>query len=189
MAEFNAAHALRHAAERNDQMLSGEKVVPVLAAVVAVLAATATLFANHRSISALAQKNEAIVYLSKSADQYNYYESKRIKIIVNSAFLSAGLNIDPAHRASMTAQLAKDQSQTPAALKKAQEYQAASDDHMGQSERFMASYEKHEVAATLFEVSIVLISITALTRTRVLLMIAIGATLVGVGFFLAGLLL
>ena len=47
----------------------------------------------------------------------------------------------------------------------------------------MKAYEKFEVATTLFEVSIVLVSITALMRTRAMLFVAAGATLVGIVFF------
>jgi len=58
---------------------------------------------------------------------------------------------------------------------------------MQTSNRFMGSYENYEVGATLFEVSVVLVSITALMRTKLFLLLAGGATLVGLGFLAVGL--
>jgi hypothetical protein len=189
MAEFNAAHAMHDASQRYEQIASGDKLVPVSAAVIAVFAALATLFAHHSSTSALAQKNEAILYQSKAADQYNYYESKRIKVQLNQALIDAGLARNgTAGRRAMEARMKKENTQAATILKKAQALDAASVTRVDRSERFLNSYENHEVAATLFEVSIVLVSVTALMRSKVLLLVAGGAMLVGLGFFTVGLL-
>lgn len=184
MGELNVAHVLEEAKERTEQIAAGEKLVPVMAAVIAVFAALATLFANHSSITGLATKNEAILAMNKASDQFNYYESKRIKVQVNQSLLSAGLVTSAAARASMEASIAKENVQAQSILKDAQALQRQSDDQYERSERFMQSYEKFEVSATLFEVSIVLVSITALMRTKVLLWVGGGATLFGIIFFI-----
>jgi hypothetical protein len=188
MADFDTAHALREAEERREQIESGDKLVPVLAAVIAVLAALATLFAHHSSISALAQKNEAVLYEAKAADQYNYFESKRIRVQLDQALLDSGVvESGTSAQRNMQTRMARENSQANAILAKAKALEGQSDVGMIRSERFMGSYESYQIAATLFSVSIVLVSITALMRTRVLLFIAGGATLVGLGFFGAGL--
>lgn len=188
MAEFNAANAINEANERAEQLAEGDKLIPVLAAVIAVFAALATLFANHSSITGLAKKNEAILAMNKAADQWNYYQAKRIKLEVNNAFVRSGTVTSPAGLKLMEATVAKQNTESQAVLTDAQELQRQSDDEYEVSERFMQAYEKYEVSATLFEVSIVLVSITALMRTKVLLFVAGGATLVGVAFFTVGLL-
>jgi len=189
MADFNAARALDEAKERHEQLRSGEKLVPISASVIAVLAALATLFANHSSVSALAAKNEAILAMSKASDQYNYYESKRIKVQLNQGLTTAGVVRDSGAANQMRAAAQKDDSQAKSILKDAQSLQKESDEHYMRSEQYMQSYEKYEVAATLFEVCVVLVSITALMRTNVLLFVAGGGTLAGLAFLAQGLLM
>jgi hypothetical protein len=186
MAEFNATRTLDEVKERAEQLASGEKVVPVLAAIIAVFAALATLFANHSSITGLATKNEAILAMNKASDMFNYYESKRIKVQLNQAIINAGVVKSDAGLQKMQALMKKENTQAGDILKNAQNLEKVSDDQYQRSERFMQSYEKYEVSATLFEVSIVLVSVTALMRTRALLLVAGGATIVGIVFFLVG---
>jgi Domain of unknown function (DUF4337) len=186
MAEFNPARAVKEARERTEQLTEGDKLVPILAAVIAVFAALATLFANHSSVTGLAKKNEAILAMNKAADQWSYYQAKRIKLEVNKALLLSGAASSAPGRTQMQNTVTKEDKASKAVLLDAQTLQKSSEDEYENSERFMQSYEKFEVAATLFEVSIVLVSITALMRTKVLLWVAGGATLVGIIFFLQG---
>lgn len=189
MSDFNPARAVRDASQRYEQIASGEKLVPVSAAVIAVLAALATLFAHHSSTFAISQKNESILYQSKAADQYNYFESKRIKAEINQSLIDSGLvkSGTAAHRA-MLARISKENAEGGVVLKKAKALEAKSGDYLDRSERFMVSYENYQIAATLFEVSIVFVSITALMKSKVLLYVAGGATLVGLVFLAVGLL-
>jgi hypothetical protein len=186
MAEFHAAHTLNEAKEREAQLIEGEKLVPILAAIIAVFAALATLFANHSSMSGLATKNEAILAMNKSADQWNYYESKRIKVQLNQALINAGVVENTSGLKKMQALMNKEDTQAQGILKNAQGLQKESDDSYQRSERFMQSYEKYEVSATLFEVSIVLVSITALARLKPLLYVGCGASVIGLIFFAQG---
>lgn len=186
MAEFDAAHVLNEVKERGEQVEKGEKLVPILAAVIAVFAALATLFANHSSISGLATKNEAILLQSKASDEWNYYQAKRLKYEISSAFVLSGAAISKAGLSKLQSNAAKEDTESQDVQKDAQRIEAQSDDEYERADRFMQSYEKYEVAATFFEVSIVLVSITALMRTKVLLYVGCGATLVGIGFFIQG---
>ena len=186
MPEFNAGHALDEAMERHEQIAQGGILVPIAAAVIAVFAALATLFANHNSIAGLAEKNEAILYQIKSADQYGYYESARIKGHVYQALLGSGLVGAAGAKAQMQSTIGREQIKAGKILKIAQEDDVSAAEHFKDSEGYMKAYEKFEVATTLFEVSIVLVSITALMRTRAMLLVAGGATLVGIVFFALG---
>ncbi|HEY9180282.1 MAG TPA: DUF4337 family protein [Candidatus Baltobacteraceae bacterium] len=186
MAEFDAAHVLNEAKERGEQLERGDKLVPILAAVIAVCAALATLFANHSSISGLATKNEAILTKSKAVDSWNHYQAKKIRLEVIQALVNSGVATNPKGLAKMNATIAHETSSSNAVLADAQKLDAQSDDEYESAERFMQSYEKYEVAATFFEVSIVLVSITALMRTRVLMYAGCVLSLVGVVFFIQG---
>lgn len=186
MGEFNAAHALGEVKERNEQLTEGQKLVPILAAVIAVFAALATLFANHSSISGLNTKNEAILAMNKATDTWNYYQAKRIKYEVNNALILSGAVTSAGGLKAMQRTAAKEDADSHTVRDDAQKLQRESDEHYERSERFMQSYEKYEVSATLFEVSIVLVSVTALMRTKALLWVAGGATIVGIAFFAQG---
>lgn len=187
MADFNAAQVWREVQDRGREVASGQRLVPVLAAIIAVLAALATLFAHHSSISAIAQKNEAILYQSKAADQYNYFESKRIKAQLDQGLIDSGIVARGTQgRRALENRIALENSQANSVLVKAKALETQSDEGLERSDRFMVKYENYEIAATLFEVSIVLVSITALVRTNVLLLLAGVATLVGLGFFTTG---
>lgn len=189
MSEFHAARVLDEATEREEQVERGQRLVPILAAIIAVFAALATLFANHSSITGLATKNEAILSTAKATDTWNYYQAKRLKIEVNRALMLSGAVSNAAGLKTMQQTVAKENAASQNLLKQAQQYDAESDDHYDRSERVMQSYEKFEVAATLFEVSIVLVSLTALMRTKAFLFVAGGATLAGIVFFAQGSLL
>lgn len=186
MGEFHAGQALEEAIERHEEAGRGDRLIPISAAVLAVLAALATLFSNHASNGLIAQKNEAILWQSKATDSYNYYEAKRIKLEVNQALLNAGIVSAASARAGLSAVVRKEDAGSAKVLKLARKQEALSEEHSQLSERSMHAYERHEIAATLFEVSVVLVSITALTRTRLLLVAAGAATAAGLFFFVAG---
>ena len=182
MPEFNAGHALDEAMERHNQIAEGSIFVPIAAAVIAVFAALGTLFANHNSIAGLAEKNEAILHQIRSADQYAYYEASRIKGHVYQALIGSGI-VAASGRKTMQNTVSSEQTKANKILKVARKEDSEAADHFKASESYMKAYEKFEVATTLFEVSIVLVSITALMRTRAMLFIAAGATLIGIIFF------
>jgi Domain of unknown function (DUF4337) len=189
MSEFNAARTLREVDERREQFESGaNKRVPIITAIIAVFAALATLFSNHDSVKGLQMRTQAGITEIKASDQFNYYESKRIKAEVNQALLQSGLVKGSATVAAMKSRIGAETEQASGILKLAQAEEQQSEAELAQAERSMASYEFHEVAATLFEVSIVLVSITALmTRSRALIYVAGGASIVGLVFFIGGL--
>lgn len=186
--EFNAAQQLREVRDRAAQIAAGERVVPVATAIMAVLAALATLFSNHSSVTGLQARTQAGITQTKASDQYNYYESKRIKAEISQALLEAGLITAPAAKTGLQSRILKQNTDAAGVLEKAQAEETQSEEELVSAERSMRSYEAHEVAATLFEVSIVLVSITALThRFKGMLAVAGLATLTGLGFFITGL--
>ena len=64
---------------RGFEFRSGNKLVSLAAAIIAVLAALGTLFSHHRSIAALSAKNQAILTQARATDTYNAYEAKQIR--------------------------------------------------------------------------------------------------------------
>ena len=189
MSNFTAgSDSLREARERDEQLASGEKLVPVSAAIVAVFAAVATLFANHSSVSGLEKRTLAGITQTRAADRYNSYEASLVKVEVNQALAASGLLANPAALHSMQDRIASQESVSSGTLKAAEAEEASAKTQLDQAERSLGSYEKYEISATLFDVSIVLVSITALMRkSKVTFWLGGVLTLIGVGYFVAGL--
>ena len=185
MAHFDAAAAMREVGERGEQLASGDRLIPVATAVMAVLAALATLFAHHSSIASLAHKNQAILFQSQATDQYNFYESKRIRAQLDQALLDSG-SVTPGNAAAMRARTQRQNRESVPILEKAQSLEAQSTHAFEDSERVMSAYQSFQVAATIFEVCVILVSITALMRTRALLWVGVAGTIAGLAFLIAG---
>jgi Domain of unknown function (DUF4337) len=184
----NTHSALSNLQERERQSASGSRLVSLAAAIIAVLAALGTLFAHHRSISALTAKNQAILEQARASDAYNAYEAKNIRLQLAQAFLSAHIPSDPNARKSLQAIADQEKASSAAALEKAQELAEQSDIHDTRSESVLHSYETLEIATTFFEIAIILVSISALARTAIFLSLGSGLSAVGlvlliVGFF------
>lgn len=162
---------------------SGPRWVPISAAVVAVMAALATLGTNQRSTQALIAKNQAIVLFTRSSDAYNYYQSKSIKEeIYQAAILTHPSSAQAAQRV-----VDREHATKQLVLQKASalEKQAEASDEV--SQRFIHSHDTMEIGVTFLEVAIVILSISSVVGTLVLPIVAAAATAVGIGIVLAGL--
>ncbi len=173
---------------RGVEFRSGNKLVSLAAAIIAVLAALGTLFSHHRSIAALSAKNQAILTQARASDTYNAYEAKQTRYNIYSALIATDLVRSPKNRARLESVADNERSSSPAVLKKAEglEEQSARDDE--RSEAFLKSYEILQFATTMFEISIVLVSISALAGARLFLPLGCGLSSVGLVLFVVGLL-
>nr|MDQ6930629.1 DUF4337 family protein [Candidatus Eremiobacteraeota bacterium] len=88
------------------------------------------------------------------------------------------------HRLQSTADREKKESAPILSNAKSLETQTAQ--HERHAELALKAYETFEIAVTLFEVSIVFVSISALAATGALLWIAGGSTLIGVIYLVMG---
>lgn len=173
---------------RRVETATGNRPVSLAAAIIAVLAALGTLFSHHRSISALSAKNQAILTQARATDIYNAYEAKQIRYNIYRALLASDLIRSADVRARVEAVAESERTSSPAVLEKAKalESQAARDDE--HSESILKSYEILQFATTMFEISIVLVSISALAGARLFLPLGCGLSGFGLVLFVIGLL-
>jgi hypothetical protein len=165
----------------------GERWVPVAAAVLAVFAAVSGFLSNQRSTQALIAKNDSIVATTRAADAYNEYQAARLKYAVAETALDAGVR-PGGDAAKLTAAATHEERKAPAALRKAQEFERQAVQLDDRSERRLRAHETIEMGSTLFEVSIVLVSITALVGSRLLPIAAGIASALGIICLIYGLL-
>jgi hypothetical protein len=179
---------IEEAHERHEQITHGQnRIVPLTTAIIAVLAALVTLFAHHRSITALVAKNEAILATAKATDQYNYYQARRLRASVYTALVTAELVKNPKLRATLTEKAADDERASLAILAKAQALDQQAYDESERSEGLLHSFETLEVAVTLLDIAIVFASISALSDSRLMLWSGAGIAGVGLAFAVYGL--
>ena len=176
---FEAAHE-EHGHE-------GPRWVPIAAAVLAVLAAVSGYFGNRRSTQALFAKNEAIVATTHASDTFAQYQSERLKYYISQSALDQGLN-PGGDAAKLRANAHREAAKAPPLLERAKRFDEAADGENARSERLLGEAETIEVGSTLFEVGIVLVSITALVGSRLLPITAAVAAAGGILFFIFGLL-
>jgi hypothetical protein len=169
---------LNPAIEAND----GSRLVSLAAAIIAVLAALGTLFAHHRSISALSAKNQAILAQARASDTFNAYEAKQIRFNIYGALITSDLIKDAKTKARLQSVARAENAAAPAVLERAKALESQARDDDERSERILKSYELLQFATTAFEISIVLVSISALSGGRRLL--SAGCVVSGVGLVL-----
>ncbi|MBV9233872.1 MAG: DUF4337 family protein [Candidatus Eremiobacteraeota bacterium] len=151
---------------RSFEAHGGNRLISLSAAILAVLAALGTLFAHHRSISALSSKNQAILLQSRAADTYNAYEAKEIRFNIYQALLATGLVDGGQTRKRLERAAAGEMQAAPSALAKAKALERQATDEDARSQSVLKSYEYLQVAAAAFQISIVLVSIAALVAAR-----------------------
>ena len=164
----------------------GPRWIPVAAAALAVLAALSGYFGSVRSTSALFAKNESIVATTRASDAYAQYQAERLKFYVSQTAADQGVNAG-GNLAKLRATARREAAKAPPLVAKGHAFEAEAQRWSDRSEQLLRQHETIEVGSTLFEVSIVLISITALVGSRLLPISAGVAALLGVVFFVVGL--
>jgi len=184
---MSAVKTFEEAHERHEHGREGPRWIPVVAATLAVLAAVSGFLSNIRMTGALMAKNEAIHKTTLASDTYAEYQSSRIKFYIAQSAIDAGVAPN-GHTEKLQAVIDHESPKAKPLLKKARGFEKESEEQNVTSERLLKSHEIIEVAVTLFEVSIVLVSITALVGSRLLPWVAGIASASGIVILLVGLL-
>jgi hypothetical protein len=183
----HAAKSFEDAQERHEHGIhGGPRWVPIAAATLAVLAAIASYFGNLRSTQALFAKNEAIVATTHASDTFAQYQAGRIKYYVAQTALDQGVSPGGSEK-KLASTVESEKAKGPPLLEKARRFEEDAAHQNERSEHLLGEHETIEVGATLFEVAIVLVSITALVGSRLLPVVAGVAAALGMVFFIAGL--
>jgi hypothetical protein len=140
--------------------------VAISTALIAVFAAISSLLAGHHS-------DEALIEQIKASDQWAYYQAKGIKAEVKALGVSLG-------------------KEDQAAVDKYKDDQAdikkEAEEHQDESSAHIEAHKKLAKAVTLFQIAIAISAIAILTRKKFLWYASMGLALVGVWFFVLGIL-
>jgi hypothetical protein len=158
------------------------RTIALTTALLAALAALASLRAGATVNEALALKTEATRLQAEASDQWAYYQAKGVKGAVQDAIRAswaAAGKAPPAEAAEKAERYAEEQKEIAA---KATEKERERDAREREAEHLMHEHHRHAAAVALFQVAIALGAVAALTRNR---LVWIASLVVGVGGLLS----
>jgi hypothetical protein len=154
------------------------KQIALTTAILAAFAAVAALRAGATVNEALLLKTDATRLQALASDQWAYYQAKGIKSEVQAtagaAWLAAGKAAPPGYDAEAK-RYKQEQKEITA---KAGEYEHERDERVKESDHLLHEHHRYANAVALFQVSIALGAVAALTRSRP---VWLGSMLVGAG--------
>jgi hypothetical protein len=174
--EVPTEHLHEHIQERAEH--STEKWilgVALSSALLAALAAVASLLAGHNA-------NEAVISQIESSDQWSYYQSKSIKEaqLAGKADILAALD-KPVVDADK-AKLAQYEKEKEEIRKEAERLEK-------ESQHLLRTHEALAGSVTLFQIAIAVGAISVLIRRKSFWLVSLAVGIIGVGFFAQALLL
>ena len=168
-------HAMEHKIEHGDSLTVRIAILTVMLAIVAVVC-------NHlgEDMSKEAQelKMEAGQCRTKAGNRWGYFQSKSTKEAVAESIVA--LTTDAETRRKFTAKMARYETEKAGIQAEATKLDAEADALNGASEAIKKPESRIKLSLPLLQVAIALASITALTRVRWMLWIAVGFALCGI---------
>ncbi len=153
-------------------------------ALIAVLAAIAALESGSFANEAIVQKNDAVLHQSKADDAWAYYQAKGVEAVVfatQSEMASA-----PELKSKWRAEGEREKSERAELRQRAQEEEKEVERIDAESERSMHVHHQFARSVTIFQVSIALSAIAALTRRKPMWWLSLALGAAGAAFFVLG---
>ena len=154
------------------------RTIALTTALLAALAALASLRAGATVNEALALKTEATRLQAEASDQWAYYQAKGVKAAVQEAVRASWAAAGKAPPAETVEKAARYAEEQQAIAEKASEKEKERDAREREAERLMHEHHRHAAAVALFQVAIALGAVAALTRNR---LVWIASLLLGAG--------
>ncbi|MCM3875498.1 MAG: DUF4337 domain-containing protein [Thermoanaerobaculia bacterium] len=156
------------------------KRIALTTALLAACAAIASLRAGATVNEALLLKTESTRLQAEASDQWTYYQAKGLKAAVQEASIASWLAIGkepPATYANEQKRYKDDQIEIS---KKAKELEHARDEKSKEADHLLHEHHGFANAVALFQVSIALGAIAALTRNKLVWFGSMGVGLIGI---------
>lgn len=156
-------------------------------AVIAVLAAIASLEAGANANDAIVRKDDAILHQAKADDAWAHYQAAGIKAVVYATQAEGASRPDLA--AKWQGESERERGSQKALKEEAEGEQARVEEMDERSSHKLHVHHQFAKSVTVFQVSIALAAIAALTRRKTMWWISLAAGAAGAGFFALGMLL
>jgi len=146
-------------------------------ALLAAMAAIASLEAGSTVNEALSLKTEATRLQAEASDQWAYYQAKGLKATVMEAEKNTWLALDKTPPAELTAKAERYADDQKKSMDEAQKKEHERDEHGKEADELMHHHHFYAQSVALLQVSIALGAVAALTRKK---LVWIGSALLGV---------
>jgi hypothetical protein len=156
-------------------------------AVIAVLAAIASLEAGANANDAIVRKDDAILHQSKADDAWAHYQAAGIKAVVYATQADGTSRPDLAARWQGEAE--RERSGQRALKEEAEAEQARVEEMDEKAAHKLHVHHQFAKSVTVFQVSIALAAIAALTRRKAMWWVSLAAGGAGAALFVLGILL
>ena len=159
------------------------KRIALTTAILAACAAIASLRAGATVNEALVLKTESTRLQAEASDQWTFYQAKGIKAAVQDASATSWLAIGKEPPAKYAEEQKRYKDQQVEISTKAQEKEHARDEKSKEADHLLHEHHGFANAVMLFQVSIALGAVAALTRDKLVWFGSMGAGLIGLAFF------
>jgi len=151
--------------------------ISLTTAILAALAAIASLKAGSSVNEALVLKTDATRLQAQASDQWAYYQAKGIKSVVSLATIDVWQAVGKTPPPGLSAESKRYLAQQDSIREKARELEHKRDEKSHEAELLLSKHEIYAAAVALLQISIALGAIAALTRSRLVWLgsIALGA--------------
>ena len=155
-------------------------------AILAVLAAVASLESGAHANHALAEKNDAVLAQNKASDAWAFFQAKSIKHAIYASQAEGLKKSDPDAAAKLGKEAERYKAESEEKKKDAEGSEHAIEEKQHHADAHFAKHHQFAYAVTIFQVSIGIAAIAALTKRKELWL---GSILIGLGglfFFVRG---
>ena len=175
--------SVERAFESRERAVGWTTYLSLSTAIIAVFAAVASLESGANSNDAILEKSDAVLEQSQASDQWALYQAKNVRAAIANEF-ALSTNGDVAKRFQDEALRLR--AEEAPLEKMARSHEQSVEEHNGVAERLLARHHRFAVSVTLFQIAVALCAIAALMKKKPLWLVALGASTVGLGMFLAG---
>jgi hypothetical protein len=156
-------------------------------AVIAVCAAIASLEAGAYANDAIVRKDDAILHQSKADDAWAHYQSAGVKAVIYATQAEAAMHPELADRWRSEAE--RERATQKKVKEEAEEEQTRVEEMDERAVHKLHVHHQFARSVTVFQVSIALAAIAALTRKKPMWWISLFAGAIGAAFFVYGIVL
>ncbi len=178
--------ATEHAVEAAEHRSRWLVYLSFTTALIAVLAAVAALESGTYSNEALIQKNEALLAQAKASDQWAYYQAKGIKGTVYATQAAAARATNPELADKSQKEADRYTAEQEEISKSAREFEGEEKKDSELSDKSLEHHHRFAYAVTMFQISIALAAVAALSRQKAVWLVGLMISMLGLLYFVDG---
>jgi MoxR-like ATPase len=178
--------ATEHAVEAAEDRSRWIVFLSFSTAIIAVFAAIAALESGTYSNEALIQKGEALLAQTKASDEWAYYQAKSVKATIYAAEAASWNRTNPEVAEKDRAEAARYGEEEQEISKAATELEKEVKKNTELSDKSMEHHHRFAYSVTMFQISIALAAVAALSRQKLVWFAGLFIGVVGLIYFADG---